>query len=224
MHLAWLVGAPEPVVEVAAVLEVVVPPAVPRLHFWALQASFSGGGAGHLGLQWGADGRHGRHVNWGGYDAAGRELTGTVSALPSSTGNANTRDYDWQPGRPYRLCIRPAPGGGGWRGEITDLDTGVVTDVRDLAGAGNSLASPLVWSEIFARCDDPTSAVRWSGLEVVTAGGERVGVDAVRTSYQTYADGGCDNTTAEVDGAGVLQRTNAARLVGPGAVLHLRES
>jgi len=169
----------------------------------------------------GADGRQGRHVNWGGYDPAGRELGGTPSALPSSTANPNTGDFGWEPRRPYRLCIRPAPGGGAWRGEVTDLSTGRETVVRDLAGAGDALTRPLVWSEIFARCDDPSTVVRWSGLRAVTSAGDPVGITAVRASYQSYQDGGCDNTTSEPDGAGVLQRTNAPRIVAPGATLRL---
>ncbi len=53
-HLYWELVSPAR--EVAVTLEVLEPPSVDRLYFWALQASFldaSGSqGAGHLGLQW----------------------------------------------------------------------------------------------------------------------------------------------------------------------------
>lgn len=204
MHLHWDARADA----VEATLEVVRPPAVDRLYFWALQASFTGPGGrheggGHLGLQW-----HGAHpgstaVNWGGYSAAGSELAGSVSSLPSATGNPNTRDYTWMPGRAYRLRI--ASGGPGrWRGEVTDLTTGASTHVRDLHCGGDHLEAPCVWSEVFADCDHPSAAVRWSELVPHPA---RVGV-----TYQSHADGGCDNTTVRPDGPGAfLQVTNTAR-------------
>ena len=54
-HLIWDLP-PTPLLECSAVLEVVVPPQVPRLYFWALQASFASGsrfhGGAHIGLQW----------------------------------------------------------------------------------------------------------------------------------------------------------------------------
>ena len=231
LHLWWEVDVPdpvaEPVVEVAATLEVLVPPRVPRLYFWALQAGFSEGrrghGAGHLGLQWDGGDPPLRAVNWGGYRAGaegGGELDGTASALPSSRANPNTRDYPWQPQRPYRLRILRSPGGPGlWRGEVTDVSSGDGTVVRDLRCAGDRLADPLMWSEVFARCDDPSVSVRWSDLECVTALGRRVPVTAARADYQRWEEGGCDNTSAGVDDVGWLQRTNVARQVPPGARL-----
>ena len=83
-HLQWVVGAPpagRSWVSVEAVLEVLVPPAVPALSFWALQASFADRGrhhgAGHLGLQWYPPHPDSTAVNWGGYDAGGHELSGS---------------------------------------------------------------------------------------------------------------------------------------------------
>ena len=218
-HLVWAIAADDPLVEVSAVLEILTPPTISHLYFWALQASFAGGGAAHLGLQWGADQhRPGpSHANWGGYASGGSELTGTASGLPSSTGNANTRDYPWQPGRPYRLRI--ARGTSGWLGEVIDVTTGVATVIRELDGPGGSLTNPVVWAEVFARCDDPPVAARWSELAGLTAGGSRVLASSVRTSYQTRSDGGCDNTSAAPDGAGFVLSTATARVTPPGTDL-----
>ena len=224
MHLWWTVRAAEPVVEVAATLEVLAPPSVTRLYFWALQATFHDGqsatGAGHLGLQWGVGDAPRRSVNWGGYLAGGGELEGTVSELPATLGNPNTRDFAWVAGRPYRLHIGPSPAGPGlWRGQVTDEVSGVSTVVRDLRCPGRHLVDPVVWSEVFARCDDPPVTVRWRDLEVVTTSGRRGDVSTVVAGYQSWEDGGCDNTTAGHDGTGWVQRTNSPRVVGPGSRL-----
>ncbi|MEJ7584421.1 MAG: hypothetical protein WKF43_10130 [Acidimicrobiales bacterium] len=79
----------------------------------------------------------------------------------------------------------------------------------------------MVWSEVFARCDDPPVAVRWSGLEAVAADGSRHRPDRVTVSYQTGIDGGCDNTDVAVDGEGIVQFTNRFRRTPHGAVLPL---
>ncbi len=228
MHLWW--ELPGRLVEVAATLEVVVPPTVPRLYFWALQVGFDDGrrhrGAAHLGLQ-----AHPAHpaaaaVNWGGYRAAGDgggELAGSASPLASATDNPNTRDFPWSAQRRYRLRIlrpdeRDPPR---WRGEVVDLVTGMVTVVRDLDVPARFLVQPVVWSEVFARCDDPTVAVRWSDLRARAADGRQTAPAGLRVSYQSRAEGGCDNTTAATDGDGdgVLQLTNAERRIGPGATI-----
>ena len=217
-HLWWRLPTGEALAEVAATLEVVVAPSVPRLYFWALQASFADGGAAHTGLQWQPTRRA---VNWGGYDASGRILSGSASALPSAVDDPNTRDFPWEPGRGYRFRISRAPGG--WRSEVTDAATGEATAIRDLHAGGATLASPVVWSEVFAACDDPPVTVRWSDLEARTAGGRRVAPGAVTVSYQSFDDGGCDNTTVAVDGGGgLLQTTSAPREVPAGTVLALR--
>lgn len=187
-------------------------PTVQRLYFWALQVTFAHGAGAHLGLQWGADApRRNRHVNWGGYAPGGSELNGTTPHLPSSFANPNTRDYDWEPGRPHRLRI--ARTSEGWAGWVDD------TLVRHLDAQGETLHSPMVWSEVFADCDDPPVAVRWSGLEVVTRSGRRVPVGEVTTSYQSRREGGCDNTTSEADGEAFVQITNAIRGTPPGGRL-----
>jgi len=217
-HLRWD-GLPvrERIVAVSATLTVVVPPVVPELHFWALQASFVDGGrrfgAGHLGLQW-----YPRHpgstaVNWGGYAQGGGELEGSASALPSATGNPNTRDLPWEPDRPYRLEISVGETPGHWTGAVDG------SAVRDLHAGGSGLADVVVWSEVFARCDDPSSAVEWSGFEARTAGGEIVRPDRVVVNYQRHADGGCANTDVRRSAAGLVQITSTDRTTPLGAVL-----
>lgn len=187
-------------------LEIVEPPTVPHLYFWAVQVSFADrgrrlGGA-HLGLQWHDGHPGGTAVNWGGYRDGAGELKGEASLLPSATGNPNTRDYAWHPRREYRLRIH-GDGDGWWTGEVTDLTTGVATIVRRLHGGGTALAAPMVWSEVFARCDDPSVTVRWSALSPSPS--------SLRTSYQSHADGGCANTRSRSDGDGWLQITNTTR-------------
>lgn len=214
---------------VEAVLEVVEAPVVPALHFWALQVSVAGprgdGGGAHLGLQWFDRHPGSTAVNWGGYRAGGGELDGSASALPSAPGNVNTRDFDWSSGRRYRLRVEhagPAPGGAtAWRGSVTDLATGETTVVRDLWAPGDQLVSPMVWSEVFARCDDPPSAVAWSDLTVEDAAGVRNSVRRVRVNYQRVADGGCVTTNSEVDAEGpaFVQRTGAVRTTSQDATL-----
>ncbi len=226
-HLTWVLDETEPLVEVAAVLEILVPPAVDRLYFWALQVSFLDGhahrGAAHVGPQWNRNHPGSRAVNWGGYAAGGGLLAGSPSALPSAPKDPNTRDYPWDPGRPYRLRVSGVPGAPGrWRAEITDLRSGPTTVIRDLEAGGQRLGSAVVWSEVFARCDHPSVTVRWSGLEAMTAGGRVVRPEGVSVSYEASAAGGCDNTTVTVDDLGVLQTTNSRRLVRQGTVIDLR--
>lgn len=226
-HLGWLLEVDEPVVEVSAVLEVVVPPAVDRLYFWALQASFADGGrhrgAAHVGLQWNPRHPRSRAVNWGGYGADGRVLAGSASPLPSLPDDPNTRDYGWEPGRRYRLRIAPAPGlPGRWLGEVTDLAAGRATVIRHLDGGGDRLASPVVWSEVFARCEHPSVTVRWSDFDAVGRSGLRVQPRGLTVSYEPGPAGGCDNTTVVADGRGVTQVTNTRRTVPPGASIDLR--
>ncbi len=226
-HLHWLLDLDEPVVEVAAVLEVVVPPAVDRLYFWALQASFRDGrsdrGAAHVGLQWNRNHPRNRAVNWGGYGPGGQVLAGSTSVLPSAPDDPNTRDYPWEPGQRYRLRIAPAPGRRGlWLGEVTDLASGRPTVIRHLDAGGDQLASPMVWSEVFARCDHPSVTARWSGLEAVGSSGRRTRPKGLTVSYESGRAGGCDNTTVVADEHGVAQVTNARRTVPAGASIDLR--
>jgi hypothetical protein len=63
----------------------------------------------------------------------------------------------------------------------------------------------MVWSEVFARCDDPSVTVRWSDLHPHTS--------TIRTSYQRHEDGGCANTRSTFDPTtdSWLQTTNQMR-------------
>lgn len=236
MHLFWTMPterSDDPVVAAEVTIEVVAPPPAGRLCFWALQASFTDGrtalGAGHLGLQHHPDYPDRCAVNWGGYHdaASGRtgELPGSALGAPSSLSNPNTCNFRWGVGRPYRYRIAPSPDGG-WRGSIADAD-GVEFIIRDLDCGGDRLTGLMVWTESFARCDDPVSAVRWSDLRAITASGRTVRPAAVRVNYQRVADGGCSNTTVELadaaEGGPVIeQRTNSTRVIAQGTVVALR--
>ncbi len=221
----------------AVTLEVVEPPTVPRLYFWALQADFADGhrraaGGAHLGLQWHPQYRGSTAVNWGGYRAGGGELPGSTSALRSTLGNPNTRDLHWAPRRRYRLRIskvtaahhptEPAPEGiVAWRGSVVDLDAGDQVVVRDLYVPGDRITGVTMWSEVFARCDDPSAAIRWSDPEVMTAEQRVLAPDALAVNYQSYSDGGCANSNSFVDDVGVVQRTATERVTAQGARLEL---
>lgn len=230
-HLVWDVP-PVPLQSVSATLEVLEPPAVRRLYFWALQVSFATDlqlqGAGHIGLQWNPRHPGSTAVNWGGYgpSAARRSLlSGSTSQLPSIRRDPNTRDYDWKPGHRYRLSVEsagPVPDGlHAWRGMVTDLESGVAVTVRDLHSPGRHLMAPMTWSEVFARCEQPGVTVRWSDFTAVNDEGETVHPRGVRVNYQSRAEGGCDNTTVLTDELGLLQVTATRRQVPQGALLPL---
>ena len=217
--------------EIAATLEIIDPPTVPRLHFWALQATFvdrhgHATGTAHLGLQWHPGHPGSTAVNWGGYRPFGAGELGAAepSALPSATGNPNTRDFAWRPRTPYRLTIH-ADG----RGTVAELRRREPHDrpptpptpppttlVRrlDVGPDAIGLAHPVVWSEVFARCDDPSTAVRWSDLTPRPV--------AAHATYQSHADGGCTNTDTSTetdprhDGPAFVQRTNTERTTPQG--------
>jgi hypothetical protein len=224
LHLQWeLPPGTGPVVAASVTLTVETEPPVPDLYFWALQASFVDAtgrrhGGGHLGLQWHEPHPGSRAANWGGYGPSGRVLDGSDSPLPSATGNPNTRDLWWEPGEPHTLTIEPAGDPdepAGWAGTVDGVR------VRTLGAGGDRLDGLMVWSEVFARCDDPPVAVRWSGFRVTAVDGRVVAPVAVLVNYQRRADGGCDNTTALPDGDGVRQVTATERLVPQGARLPL---
>jgi hypothetical protein len=215
-HLQW-VFPPDtpPLASVRVTLTVAEPPAVPDLYFWALQASFADrgrrfGGA-HLGLQWYPPHPGSTAVNWGGYDPNGAILPGTESSLPSATGNDNTRDFAWEPGRPYELRI--ARGSQGWAGSVDG------SAVRELLGGGNELTDVVMWSEVFARCDAPSVSVEWSDPRATTVDGLEVWPDAMRVNYQALRDGGCTNTNCSVRGPSFVQRTSCERDTPIGALL-----
>ena len=229
-HLWWDVPPTERLVRASVVLELIGPPVVERLYFWALQVSFTqpDGGGAHLGLQ-----HHPRYpgntaANWGGYAPAsqGGLLEGSESPLPSTPNDPNTRDFPWQAGRPYRLSITRVPeptedGRTAWRGEIADLETGVGTVVRDLYSHGRYLRGPVMWTEAFARCDHPSVAVRWSDPTVEDEDGTAVPISRVSVNYQSHEAGGCANTNSTTDDVGWIQRTNTPRITPNGAMLTL---
>ena len=141
-------------------------------------------------------------ANWGGYAPRGGELAGTgpnTQAIRTWSGA----------GRPHRLTIRRTDDGT-WAGLVDGIE------VRRLHGGGESLSSVVVWSEVFARCDDPSVVVRWSDF----VGGE-VRPPAVRLTYQSRGAGGCDNTTARAVAGGLLQVTNVPRELPDGAEVSL---
>lgn len=234
-HLRW--ELPGRFSRAAVTLEVLEPPTVPSLYFWALQVDLvdrSGGPAGgaHLGLQWHPGHPGSRAVNWGGYHRGGAVLDGTDSALPSATGNPHTRDLPWRAGVPYRLEVGPVPAGEPpvgpaghtpWRGTVTDTATGESVVVRELFVPGDAIGGIVMWSEVFARCDDPSVAVRWSVPEAVSVHGEVAVPAAVRVNYQSHHDGGCANTDSSVDGVGLVQRTAVPRATPQGARLGVPE-
>jgi len=246
-HLIWEMPRTAPashLVEVSVVLEVVVPPRVPSLYFWALQVDFEEDGltwgGGHTGLQWNRRFPGNAAVNWGGYasqELGGAVLPGSEPVLRAFSGDPNTMAFDWRPGRPYSLRVYRSPEvAEAWRSEITDLETGEATAIRDLmrpgrpaAGAGRAgsvphhgyLRNPMVWSEVFADCDAHSVAVRWSDLTGTTEEGVAVRPEAVRVNYQAHQAGGCGNTSVRRDETGLLQLTNTRREIGQGSRLDL---
>ena len=227
-HLGWALEAPAHAVSVT--FEVLEAPSVQRLYFWALQADVGSAvgraGGAHLGLQWHPQHPGSTAVNWGGYRAGGGELHGSSSTLGSATGNPNTRDLAWVPGRPYRLRIErvddvQVPGGLlVWRGSVQDLVEGERVVVRDLYMAGDRIVSATMWSEVFARCDEPSVTVRWSDPVAHGADGDTA-IERVSVNYQSHADGGCANTNSWTDVDGVLQRTAVERTTKQGAQLRV---
>ncbi|MGI9611128.1 MAG: hypothetical protein ACR2NL_12620 [Acidimicrobiia bacterium] len=219
-HLHWQLPPSAPLIGVQATFEVVHPPQVENLYFWALQASFGDGrrteGGAHLGLQWNSRHPGRRAANWGGYHHSGRILDGSGSALPSTPNDPNTRDYAWRPHTPYRFRITRVSDG--WRGEIADLTAGTSVAVRDLYSPGTELVAPMVWSEVFAPCEAPQVAVRWSAFGALTVDRQVVVPGALRVNYQAYEAGGCSNTNVLADGDGVVQVTNTERTVPQGTV------
>ena len=240
-HLTWdLPGrsASEPrLVEFSAVLEVVEPPSVDDLYFWALQVDFADSqgtwGGGHTGLQWNKRYPDGTAVNWGGYastERGGAVLAGTDSTLPGFPDDPNTLAYSWVPGRAYGLRISRSPDiRGAWRADVTDLSAGLSTSIRDLLppdGAGDGfLLRPVIWSEVFADCHAPSVTVRWTELEGRDETGTVVRPAAVYVNYQSWEAGGCPNTSVRTDqSGGLLQVTNTERVVRQGARLPLAGS
>jgi hypothetical protein len=244
-HLFWdLPRTPQAsrLVEVSATLEIIEPPRVSSLYFWALQVDFTDErgriwGGGHTGLQRNRRFSGGTAANWGGYasqELGGMVLPGSDPDLRAFPGDPNTMAFPWRAGRPYRFRVYRSPEvPGAWRSEVTDLESGESTVLRDIlhpaaSRGGRSgapglgyLVRPMVWSEVFADCDAPSVIVRWSGLSAVADDGTAVAPQAVVVNYQGHQDGGCGNTTVRRDGKGVLQVTSVPREVEQGGRLEL---
>lgn len=222
-HLHWTPRVT--LTEVWVTLQVADPPTVPELYFWALQASFAdeGGvtGGAHLGLQWHPSYPGSTAINWGGYDRSGAELIGSQSALSSVLGNPNTRDFAWVAGGKYRLRIY-ADQPGWWAGEVTDTGTGKTTLVRKLLGGGSHLTLPIVWSEVFARCDARSATVLWSEPGGIATSGDTWQPLGYTTTYQQETDGGCSNTDSRLTGEGVAQMTAVERTNPQGTQLSVQ--
>ena len=220
-HLSWECP-PVALAEVSVTLTIRDAPQVDKLYFWALQASFAQNGiamgAAHLGLQYHPAYPHSTAANWGGYQSGGTELEGSTSTLPSTLDNPNTRDYTWRVGSAYRLRIYQAKEQDRWCGSVTDLDSGIETVIRELFVSADSLVAPVMWTEAFCDCDDPSVSVVWSEPEVVpkvaTGQGDPHLVTAVNTNYQAYENGGCTNTVSILEPSlGFVQQTNCERSV-----------
>ncbi|MFZ1434141.1 MAG: hypothetical protein WAR61_12500 [Candidatus Microthrix parvicella] len=280
MHLFW--DLPGRFVEVAVTVTILDEPPTHDLYFWALQVSFEDAatgrreGAAHTGPQWAS--QHPGHgaVNWGGYGARG-ELDGGPGWLPSAAGNANSIDYLWRVGVPYRLTVSRAPVSTGaaddgqapggypddwdgyragskhlsgaaaptgftaWRATITPLEgsreelnelsepqSQQPQVIRDLWAPGDLLVSPMVWSEVFARCDADSVRVAWAEPVGIDERGQEHRATSARVNYQAVGDGGCTNTNVVTlvtpDGPAWVQTTNAERTTPQGASLRLADS
>lgn len=222
-------------IEVSAVLEVVVPPSVAAVYFWALQVDFEAEGGvlagAHTGLQWNPRYPGNTAVNWGGYATArygGAVLPGTRSLLPGFPDDPHTVAYSWKPRQRYRLRVFRSPELVlGWRAEVFDLVSKEAAVIRDLdlasliprAATTTYLRRPVVWSEVFAPCDAPSVTVCWSELKALTAEGAVVRPEGVVVNYQREAAGGCSNTDVRLEDRGYLQTTNVARRTPQGSLL-----
>ena len=89
--------------------------------------------------------------------------------------------------------------------------------IRDLYAGGDRLGGFVVWAEVFAACDDPSTTVRWSGFEATDTSGAVHRPNSVRLSFPSGGD--CPNTEVVADSVGLLQLTNAERTARPGSVL-----
>jgi hypothetical protein len=226
MHLGWDIHGP--LAGVSVDLTVFDPPTVSELYFWALQADFvdeagTPAGGAHLGLQWHPSYPGSTAVNWGGYHDSGGELEGTDSDLRSAAGNPNTSDYPWRPRRPYRLTIGPARRTGSstwaWPGTVLDVTDGSETLVRELFVPAGLIGGVVVWSEVFARCDDPTVTVRWSDPTAIRLDGTPATPARASVNYQSHEDGGCANTNSWAAAGGLWQATDTERLTPQGTLL-----
>lgn len=184
-------------------------PSVTDLYYWALQVSFYNDAeelvaAAHTGLQWISTHPNSKAVNWGGYlESDSSILEGTESALPSTTDNDNTRDFDWQTDTEYTFEIFHV-GGDFWRATVNDVV------IRDLEVPGATyIADPLFFSEVFADCYAPTHSVLWRDPYLYDEADVGYYFPRAFRSYQVVD--GCPNSESEVDGLYFRMTSNTTR-------------
>ena len=208
--------------EVSVDIEVTTEPTVTDLYFWALQVSFyddiatpSSLGGGHTGLQWNSSHPNSNAVNWGGYDSESVELSGSVSSLPSTPNNDNTRDYAWTPGEVYSYRI--------WIPETGTIRASINgTVIRDLYCPGTEALSDIVmWSEVFAECSAASASVKWSNFQAIDVDDVVWEETEFYLTYQSLAADGCANTNTYGAGMTVRQVTNTTRVNQDQAVIVL---
>jgi len=115
-HLFWEMprtSQASRLIEVSAVLEVLEPPQVPSLYFWAMQVDFEEDGlpwgGGHTGLQWNRRFPGGTAVNWGGYASQDRAVAESIYLALRAQGHSVFFDRaDLPPGDEYDTRIRQA--------------------------------------------------------------------------------------------------------------------
>jgi hypothetical protein len=219
-HLWWKGLEADELVEVAVDFEVLQEPATDRTYFWAVQATFADAGrsygAAHLGLQWYPRFADCRAANWGGYASPPDQavFAGTPPALPGFADDPNTRAYPWRAGVVYEFRIRR--GDQGWAGEVADATTGERIVLRELLAGGDRLRDVVMWAEVFAPCEAPTTVVRWTDPRAVTATGEVRRPGHVGLSLP--GDGNCPNSDVVVDEVGIRQLTGVVRHARDGDV------
>ncbi len=225
-HLWWQgIEVSDPIVGCAVTLEVLREPTVAALYFWAMQTNFldaagTSHGAVHTGLQWNPRHRDSRAVNWGGYAQAADVtsiLEGSLSELPSTPDDRNTRDYPWRAGAPYRFSIQRSPRG--WTSSVTDVERSVTTVIRELFAGGDRLGGFVVWSELFCTGRDPHTAVRWSNPEVTRSTGVLDRPTGMTATYPGGREWRRLDTT--VDEIGVVQATDVRRRIPHQSLLGL---
>jgi hypothetical protein len=250
MHLMWRLPSDlGPVIGASVVFELTEEPAVDKLYFWALQASFLDDdgtdlGAAHTGLQWNPRHPGGRAANWGGYPSEHnnwkRNFKGSRNRLPGFDGDPNTRHYNWQSHRPYRLTIERAPEQSGsffaellqprptgWRATVTDINSGQIQVLRDLYAGGTHLAHLCVWTEWFCSCDDPTTACTWTEFRVMTDDGSGNSTEHEPTEvFVNHPAENCSNVgqriITQTPELVIEQRMNTTREIPHGTVLPIR--
>lgn len=193
----------------SAKLTVPETPVMSEIYFWALQVYFYDAegnqlAGAHTGLQWAPGHPNNRAVNWGGYsDVTESELDGTTSDMPSATDNPNTRDYEWDINTEYTFEISHV-GDGFWRATVNG------ETIRDLEVPDSAfISTPILFSEIFAACDDPTHMVKWRDPYLYDADDNEYYFPEALREFQVID--ACDNTDSYSIGGYFEMHTNVVR-------------